>query len=274
MLAHMHTERFICPLCRQPFTHSEFACTQGHRFDLAREGYIHLLPVQKKGSRDPGDNPEMMAARRSFLDAGHYQPIVDAILTALQSTVAINALIDLGAGEGFYTQAVAQAFPQASIYGIDISKAGIRAAAKRYPNCRFAIASNHDLPLADHSFSHTLNIFAPLVDREVFRVLGPEGYLVRVSPAPQHLWELKGLLYQQAHLHSEDEYQPDGFTSLTRTRVQHRFELHDLTTLRHLIQMTPYAWKLAQTDTAALSAALPLQITLDVWVHTWLKKQL
>lgn len=42
---------------------------------MAKEGYVNLLPVQHKRSRDPGDSAEMMQARRAFLDAGHYQPL-------------------------------------------------------------------------------------------------------------------------------------------------------------------------------------------------------
>lgn len=270
MLAHMQTERFICPLCREPFG-SEFLCPQGHRFDTAREGYIHLLPVQKKGSREPGDNPDMLTARRTFLEGGHYQPIVEAITTAFTHTGTLTSLLDLGAGEGYYTQAMAQAFPEAAVYGIDISKAGIRAAARRYPHCRFAIASNRDLPLADQSFSHAMNIFAPLVDEELARILLPEGYLVRVSPAPEHLREIKALLYKDVLLHPEDTYHPQGFHRIDRTRVQQPFVIRELTTLHQLIHMTPYAWKLNHIGPTDLSTALPLTITLDVWVTIWRK---
>ncbi|PPS58607.1 hypothetical protein CRX72_19630 [Pantoea sp. BRM17] len=45
----------ICPLCRQPLTQQPgvFRCDAGHQFDRAREGYVNLLPVQHKGSREP-----------------------------------------------------------------------------------------------------------------------------------------------------------------------------------------------------------------------------
>jgi 23S rRNA (guanine745-N1)-methyltransferase len=77
---------FSCPLCHAPLTRSEqsFSCPQRHQFDIAKEGYVNLLPVQHKRSRDPGDSAEMMQARRAFLDAGHYQPLRDAIALQLQ----------------------------------------------------------------------------------------------------------------------------------------------------------------------------------------------
>lgn len=77
---------FSCPLCHAPLTRAEktFICPLGHQFDRAKEGYVNLLPVQHKRSRDPGDSAEMMQARRAFLDAGHYQPLRDAVVDLLR----------------------------------------------------------------------------------------------------------------------------------------------------------------------------------------------
>ncbi len=56
--------------------HNSYRCAENHQFDCAKEGYVNLLPVQHKRSKDPGDNAEMMQARRQFLDAGHYHRCV------------------------------------------------------------------------------------------------------------------------------------------------------------------------------------------------------
>ncbi|MCF3895538.1 23S rRNA (guanine(745)-N(1))-methyltransferase, partial [Salmonella enterica subsp. enterica serovar Weltevreden] len=44
---------FTCPLCHHPLTqiNNSVICTQRHQFDVAKEGYINLLPVQHKSSR-------------------------------------------------------------------------------------------------------------------------------------------------------------------------------------------------------------------------------
>jgi hypothetical protein len=65
-----------CPICSEPLTAVDngVVCPAGHRFDRARQGYLNLLPVQHKNSRDPGDNQAMVEARRDFLNAGHYAP--------------------------------------------------------------------------------------------------------------------------------------------------------------------------------------------------------
>lgn len=84
---------FTCPLCHQPLTqiNNSVICPQRHQFDVAKEGYINLLPVQHKRSRDPGDSAEMMQARRAFLDAGHYQPLRDAVINLLRERLDQSA---------------------------------------------------------------------------------------------------------------------------------------------------------------------------------------
>ena len=77
----------LCPLCQEPLTPDEknVACRQGHRFDRARQGYLNLLPVQHKKSRQPGDGKAMVQGRRAFLNAGYYQPIAEAVTQSLLS---------------------------------------------------------------------------------------------------------------------------------------------------------------------------------------------
>ena len=75
----------ICPLCGQTLATgtSPWRCPNGHCFDVARQGYVNLLPVQQKHARHPGDTPAQVAARKRFLDAGFYAPIRDTALALL-----------------------------------------------------------------------------------------------------------------------------------------------------------------------------------------------
>ncbi|MCF1440064.1 MAG: 23S rRNA (guanine(745)-N(1))-methyltransferase, partial [Shewanella sp.] len=97
---------YICPICRTAL-HSDasgLSCRAGHRFDRAKEGYVNLLPVQNKKSKDPGDNKEMMLARRSFLDAGYYEFLSQRVgELALEYVPDCHRVLDLGCGEGYYT---------------------------------------------------------------------------------------------------------------------------------------------------------------------------
>ncbi|MDU7606372.1 MAG: methyltransferase domain-containing protein, partial [Escherichia coli] len=156
---------FSCPLCHQPLSREKnsYICPQRHQFDMAKEGYVNLLPVQHKRSRDPGDSAEMMQARRAFLDAGHYQPLRDAIVAQLRERLdeKATAVLDIGCGEGYYTHAFADALPEITTFGLDVSKVAIKAAAKRYPQVTFCVASSHRLPFSDTSMDAIIRIYAP-----------------------------------------------------------------------------------------------------------------
>lgn len=262
---------YRCPLCQQPLHKQDrqYSCPNRHAFDQAKEGYVNLLPVHHKHSKDPGDSAAMLVARRGFLRQGFYASLRDAIATGLQQQ-PFDSLLDLGTGEGWYAGTLWEQLTfKPIIYGLDIAKAGIKMAAKAYPQCQFAVASNQQLPFEDGCFDWVLNIFAPLHPPEVLRVLAPTGRLLRVSPAPEHLFELKQLLYPQARPHAEKPPAIDGFDLVTASRVQARFTLVQLATLEALIQMTPYGWQARASQPSDLSAFLPLSMGLDVWLEEW-----
>ena len=72
---------FVCPICSAPLERGEraYACPGGHSFDIAREGYVHLLPANRKHAKNPGDDRGMAAARSRFLSRGYYAPLRDAL---------------------------------------------------------------------------------------------------------------------------------------------------------------------------------------------------
>lgn len=46
----MEKSLFTCPICAAPLERGEraYACPNGHAYDKAREGYVHLLPADRK----------------------------------------------------------------------------------------------------------------------------------------------------------------------------------------------------------------------------------
>lgn len=72
---------FVCPHCGSPLERGERACAcpNGHSFDIAREGYVHLLPANRKHAKNPGDDKGMASARSRFLSGGYYAPLRDAL---------------------------------------------------------------------------------------------------------------------------------------------------------------------------------------------------
>ncbi|HEX5360770.1 MAG TPA: methyltransferase domain-containing protein [Fluviicoccus sp.] len=245
----------ICPLCRLPLLREAAAwrCDNRHSFDVAREGYVNLLPVQQKKSRDPGDNPEMVQARRDFLQAGHYGPLRDAVIARLQ-TLNIQSLLDLGCGEGWYTGGMSAA--ASDITGLDIAKPAVRLAAKKHPGITWLVGSGAALPLADASVDAVCSLFSPLPVAEMQRVLKPGGYVLVARPAPDHLWKVREGLFGEVQAHQPEKFLPELQTAFTlQEQAEIRFPLHLVqTALKQLLAMTPYVWKAKPERRAALEA--------------------
>ena len=72
-----------CPHCGADLDTEDGAvlCDRGHTFDVARQGYVSLLPGS--AGKITGDSAEMLAARVRFLDGHHFDPIVDAVVAAV-----------------------------------------------------------------------------------------------------------------------------------------------------------------------------------------------
>lgn len=48
-----------CPVCGSFMQHrgKSWSCAQGHNFDMAKSGYVNLLPVNRKHAKNPGTTP-------------------------------------------------------------------------------------------------------------------------------------------------------------------------------------------------------------------------
>ncbi|MFZ5723574.1 MAG: putative RNA methyltransferase [Pseudomonadota bacterium] len=234
----------VCPLCRQLLAPDDrsWRCAQGHAFDTAREGYLNLLPVQQKKSRAPGDNPEMVRARRAFLAAGHYAPLRDAVLDLLRP-LQPRTLLDIGCGEGWYTGALRTV--AADVTGLDLSKDAVRLAAKQHPGIRWLVAGSSALPLADASMDVVTSLFSPLPAAEIARVLKPGGHLLVVTPGPRHLWALREALFDEVRPHAPEKFVEQlapRFELVQQVDVAFDLTL-DQSALQDLLTMTPYAWR-------------------------------
>lgn len=262
----------ICPLCHQSLQQqaNSFRCDAGHQFDQAKEGYVNLLPVQHKGSREPGDSAEMLLARRAFLDAGHYQPLRDAVAQTLAQHLSgqTTQVLDIGSGEGYYTDAMAEALPQAQLFGLDVAKAAIRMAARRYRQVKFCVASSQRLPFADASLDGIVRIYAPCNEAELSRVVKEGGYLLTVTPGPHHLQQFKALIYREVQLHAAEEKPYEGFTQVDQHNLRYEMTLSGAEAVS-LLQMTPFAWRAREAVWQELAAANTFNCDADFVLTLW-----
>lgn len=266
----------LCPLDHQPlqFEGMTWRCASGHSFDVAREGYTYLLPVQKKRSLDPGDSKAMVAARRRFLNAGHYQPIADAVSRLLLADVprdqALNCL-DAGCGEGYYLRSLIESVPQQplSILGLDISKWAIQSAAKqdKAKSCAWVVGSNANIPAPAASMERVLCLFGFPVYNEFARVLHSGGLLVQVDAAPEHLRELREVVYPTVNTEPKAEYVvPEGFELASVEHVDFSVHLTDPESISDLLAMTPHLYRATAEGKAKAAALTALSVTASVRV--------
>ncbi len=183
-------ELLVCPLCGDEVkvAGQVVRCGAGHAFDVARQGYVNLLP----GDARPGtaDSAEMVRARVEFLAAGHYAPLADAIARAAPR--GAGSVLDAGGGTGYYLAAVLDALPGAVGLALDLSKFALRRAARAHPRGRAAVWDVwQPLPVRSGSVDVVLNVFAPRNAAEFRRVLRGDGTLLVVTPEPGHLAELR-----------------------------------------------------------------------------------
>jgi len=274
---------YICPLCDTPLSLSadnkSYACEQRHHFDIAKEGYLNLLPAQHKKSKDPGDNKEMMRARRNFLEAGFYQKMAEAITQIIQTHTSNHnplRLLDIGCGEGYYSRHIAAHYPDKEtleLHGMDIAKNAILAAAKKQKTAQFIVASSHKLPYPEHYFDLLLRVYAPSDAHEMQRILKEDGLLLIATPGPRHLWQLKEFIYDSVKEHSLTAELPEQFECLHSERVHYSINPPSEQRMA-LLQMTPFAWR-ANPEKQLKIAQLPeLEIEADFILTLARKKNL
>ncbi|MGB6453307.1 MAG: methyltransferase domain-containing protein [Streptosporangiaceae bacterium] len=244
-----------CPVCRERLILStddrRWACGAGHSFDEAREGHVNLLLARH--SRQPGDSPEMVRARRRFLASGAYSPLSAAIAQAVGSEHP-GVVLDVGCGEGSHTRALSAP----AVAGVDIAKTAVAAAARAHPSGMYAVASAADLPLADGVVDVAVAVFAPVIAAELARVIRPGGAVIIASPGPDHLEGLRRLVYPAAHAHEPKSplgHPGDRFTEITSTSVRFPVVGSDAQSLRDLFAMTPYRWHAPPDIDARLAEA-------------------
>lgn len=266
---------FVCPICSAPLRREDktYRCPNRHSYDVAREGYVHLLPANKKHSANPGDDKEMTAARTRFLDGGWYAPLRDTLCRLAEGyTGSTPAVLDAGCGEGYYTHGIFEHLKNVkegvSLAGFDLSKSALKKAARRTPEAEFAVASVYHLPAADECADLLVDCFAPLALEEYRRVLRPGGVFLYVVPAPRHLLELKTVLYDSPYENPEETPDYPGFERLGVTEVETLMELPG-PALMDLFRMTPYAWKTPREGVARLARLEALAVTAAFHIHAY-----
>jgi 23S rRNA (guanine745-N1)-methyltransferase len=262
----------VCPVCGAGLRQGDGAlrCAAGHAFDVARQGYVNLLP----GDARPGtaDTAEMTRSRAAFLGAGHFASLARLLGEMAHGVVLDTArpegacVLDAGAGTGYYLAAALDRLPAATGIALDLSKYALRRAARAHPRMG-AVAWDlwRPLPIRDRSMTTILNVFAPRNGAEFRRVLTADGALCVVTPTARHLRTLVGPL----GLLSVDERKTErvggslgGFFTLASQETHETELLLCHAEVEALVGMGPSAWHVPADRLRSRLATLPEPVTV------------
>ncbi|MEG1701857.1 MAG: methyltransferase domain-containing protein [Erysipelotrichaceae bacterium] len=236
---------FVCPKCKALLVkqNNQFICSHHHTYDVAKSGYVNLVLGNTQQS---GDDKEMVKCRSDFLNKNYYHILRDELIKIVKQ-YPHQVMVDAGCGEGYYTSHISDAYPRATMYGFDLSKAALTHASKQNKQVQYAIASLFHLPLQDQSVDLIFNVFAPCAMDEFNRLLKTDGILIQVTPAPRHLIQLKHILYDQIYENDGETKDYEGFIK-EEIIIKDQIHLSTKEDINHLFSMTPYSWKTTKKD--------------------------
>lgn len=258
-----------CPQCAQGGelirAGGSLRCGLGHTFDIARSGYVSLVPASSAG-----DTAAMVAARAEFLAAGHFAGLAAAIASMAQAGENARCVVEVGAGTGYYLAAVLDRLHSGVGLALDASKSALRLAARAHPRVA-AVGCDawRPLPVADRAADLALSVFAPRNTAELARILRPGGLLLAGTPAADHLAELIGPLAMLTVDEAKDArlaaklspyFELDAAAEYrTTVRLDHR-------AVSLLVTMGPSSWHTEPGELAASIEGLadPVPVTVAV----------
>jgi 23S rRNA (guanine745-N1)-methyltransferase len=265
----------ICPHCGADWDRGAsgprvLVCAEGHRYDAARQGYVNLLTG--RGSRSTPDTADMVSARDRFLSAGHYAPIAEAVAQACSSLSEGAALLEGGAGTGYYLAAVLERLsaggrrrPRA--VALDLSPHGLRRAARLDGVAALVWDLWKPLPVAAGAVDAVLDVFAPRNLPEFARVTRAGGLLVAVTPLPEHLGELRARLpllgVPEGKAEALEASAAEYYEPVTRREVRFSLRL-DAAAAADLAQMGPAGHHTDRGELERLAGSGGLDVTAVV----------
>ena len=243
---------FACPICRENLTlvESSLKCENRHSFDLAKFGYVNLVPQIKQSANYDKEN---FQNRQQILEAGFYQAILEVVSDLLSNSKNAKTILDIGCGEGFYSRKLQERHPDKTFYAFDISKDSVQIAAKSDPNwaVNWFVGDLARLPIKDASMDILLDIFSPANYGEFRRVLSKDGILIKVIPTENHLKEIRQKVQDQlikkdySNQDIKNHFQ-DHFTILSSQTVSLTKPI-TADQLQALLSMTPLLFHIDQT---------------------------
>jgi 23S rRNA (guanine745-N1)-methyltransferase len=274
----LKADNLACPVdgVRLESRGKQLVCAHGHAFDIARQGYVNLLPVQHKRSKQPGDSKEMVAARVHFLNSGVYEPLAGKLAELAFAELAGDkaaCLMDAGCGEGYYLDYLLHYLKDKggagdlSLVGLDISKAAIAEAAKRNKQITWIVGTNRQPPVAAGSVDIILCVFGFHSFEGFSKILKAGGKVILAEPGPDHLKELREIIYaavRKSEPQALHDVEKTGFSLCDSHSLRFRTGPIDHEQINNLLLMTPHFFRATKQGREAAGNLQQLDLTVDV----------
>ena len=249
---------YLCPKCLSEsyIENISLVCDDNHRYDFSKKGYIHLINNYKSTKY----SEELFMARNEVFSNGFYTNVLKNIQN-LVGKYSKDVVLDIGCGEGYYIKELKTVFPEKYFYGLDNSKDAIELAVKEDKLNPYMIANLANLPFKDGSVSCILNILTPANYEEFFRVLGDNGYLIKIISNANYLREIRELIGGKEYTNSDTvKLIEDNCTVVDRITVSDTFKLTK-EQAQNFLKMTPLTFSkvIAADDINKLK-----EITIDL----------
>lgn len=247
---------FICPICHGGLVlqgHS-LICGQKHCYDMARQGYVNLLP--KKPVNAPYEEKTLFSARRAVYEAGFFAPLI----AEMKKWLSQGLVLDAGCGEGSLLDALVRDTNCAAV-GVDIAKPAIIMAASRYKEASWCVGDLCNIPLPNASVDCIVNVLTPANYREFERVLKKGARLLKVTPNAGHLKEIRAMAGKSPYdreASAPAEVFQTYFALRDTFHIKYRFPC-DIRLAEQVYTMTPLT-----AHTEYTPEGKPIECTVDV----------
>lgn len=299
-------ELLKCPTCGGSLERDggSLICRGGaktHTFDVARQGYVNMLPPGRGRNAKSGDDAEMVRSRSAFLSLGYYDRISDTVADLIleyyptEETGGIIKIADSGCGEGYHTCRFVKRISETGMTPVccaafDASKNAAAHAAKSAAEqalapkngigapfegsslISFMTGNIFYLPLKDKSVGAVVSMFAPIAGDENFRILTHGGITVVAASGEDHLIEMREMIYPNVIKKPSVPKAGDGFYQADCKNLKYKIKLESNSSIMNLFGMTPFCYKTPPNAVKILEKTDLLELTVDTDLYVFIKK--
>ena len=269
---------FKCPLCKSPMRVvglKSLICSNNHTFDIAKQGYVNVMT---RPSNSRYDKRLFEERHKINMESDLYTLLHEKMVEIIEEHMDVFndpiVILDAGCGEGSHLQRILEGCKNEALAGVglDISKEGIRMAARKYRESIWLVGDLANSPVADQACHVIVNILSPANYMDFKRILVPGGLIIKVVPRVNYLKELREVLFAdtEKEIFKNDETVTlfkERFHLVTNFNLNYTKQLNSAE-LASLVQMSPLAWsaKKERIDSFINRGSSEITVDLDILV--------